>query len=86
MPPNRSPSQTLPMSAPGQRVRVVAITAGQRVAHRLAELGITQGVELCVLNDNGSSPLLVAVRDTRLALERGIAHTIRVQPEEEGWG
>lgn len=68
----------LTMVAAGQPVRVVDIMAGQRVAHRLAELGITRGVELSILQDQGS-PLLVAVRNTRLALERGIAHKIRVQ-------
>lgn len=75
-----SSTQTLTMVPTGQRVRVVDITAGQRVAHRLAELGITRGVELQLLQDTGN-PLLIAVRDTRLALERGIAHKIRVQAE-----
>lgn len=69
----------LALVAPGQRVRVVDIAAGQRVTHRLTELGIIRGAELEVLQ-SGWGPLLIAVGDTRLALERGIAHTIRVQP------
>jgi Fe2+ transport system protein FeoA len=66
----------------GQRVRVMDIAANQRVRQRLAALGITRGVDMTVLQDNGGA-LLVAVRGTRLALERRVAHQIRVQCARE---
>ncbi len=71
---------TLPLSlvVPGQRVKLVEITAGHKLRHRLTELGLTSGVELEVVQDEGG-PLLLAVHDTRLALGRGMAHKIMVQ-------
>ena len=68
----------LTMVKVGQRVKLVDITAGRRLRHRLTELGLTPGVELKVMQDKGG-PLLLAVHDTRLALGRGMAHKIIVQ-------
>lgn len=70
--------RTLTMVAPGQTVQVVEIGGGRNVVHRLAEMGIVRGAEVRVMQDCGG-PLLLAVRDTRLALGRGLAHKIRVQ-------
>jgi ferrous iron transport protein A len=70
----------LSMVSPGQRVTVVGMTAGRQTAHRLAEMGLSRGSSLHIVQNNGSS-LLVAVSDTRLALGRGLAHSIRVLPE-----
>jgi Fe2+ transport system protein FeoA len=71
----------VPLSAvkPGQRVRLVRIEAGRQAAHRLSELGLTPGVELEVLHRSGSGPLLLAVRDTRLAVGRGMADRVMVE-------
>lgn len=68
----------LTMIAPGRRVKLVQIKAGRRLRHRLTELGLTPGVGLEIVQDQGG-PLLLAVRDTRLALGRGMAHKIMVQ-------
>jgi ferrous iron transport protein A len=68
----------LTMVALGQQVRLVEIMADHQVTHRLAELGLTPGVELEVIQDAGG-PLLLAVRNTRLALRRAIASKILVE-------
>ena len=68
----------LTMITPGKRVTLVEIMAGHRVRHRLTELGLTPGVELQIVQDEGG-PLLLAVHDSRLALGRGMAHKIMVQ-------
>ncbi|OQY27659.1 MAG: hypothetical protein B6243_12770 [Anaerolineaceae bacterium 4572_5.2] len=57
---------------------LVEITAGHGARRRLTELGLTPGVELQVIQDEGG-PLLLAVHDSRLALGRGMAHKIMVQ-------
>lgn len=62
----------------GRRVKLVEIEAGCRAARRLAEMGLTPGVELEVLQDSGG-PLLLAVRGARLAIGRGIAHKVLVR-------
>ena len=61
----------------GRSVRLVQVNASKRVAHRLAELGLTPGVLLQVVQDSGG-PILLAVRDSRIALGRGIAHRLDV--------
>jgi len=71
----------VPLSAvtPGQRARLVRIEAGRHAVHRLSELGLTPGVELEVFHHNGSGPLLLAVRDTRLAVGRSVADHVMVE-------
>jgi len=72
-------SSTLPLALAGEgsRVRMVGVSGAQRIAHRLAELGLTPGAALKVLRDHGGT-LLIAVGDTRLALGAGIAHSVLV--------
>lgn len=61
----------------GQSVRLIRVNAGRRLSHRLAELGLTPGIEFSVLRDNGG-PLLISVRDSRIAIGRGMANKISV--------
>ena len=65
----------------GQPVVLVQISGGHRVAHRLAELGLTPGVQLEVLQNKGG-PILLAVRSTRLAIGRGMANKVMVRSLE----
>ena len=65
----------------GQPVVLVQISGGHHVAHRLAELGLTPGVELEVLQNKGG-PILLAVRGTRLAIGRGMANKVMVRSLE----
>ncbi len=75
MPPDAMMSLT--MAPAGQSVRLVGIDAGKRLTHRLAEMGLTPGVEMMVVQDAGG-PILLSVRDSRIALGRGVAHKLRV--------
>ena len=74
-------NQCIPLSMArcGQCVKLSDIRAGQRLRHRLTELGLSPGVEFSIVQDFGG-PLLLAVRDSRLAIGRGEAHKIMVQP------
>lgn len=68
----------------GKRVKLTEIRAGHQLTHRLAELGLTPGVELEVIQDQGG-PILLAVRNSRLALGRGMAGKIFVETiQQEG--
>ena len=73
------PPQTFPLSmtAVGETVRLVQIDAGKKLKHRLTELGLTPGVEVTIVQYNGG-PLLLAVRDSRIAIGQGAAHKLRV--------
>ena len=71
----------LTLAGAGQAVKLIQITGGGCLRRRLTELGLTPGVELKVMRDDGG-PLLLAVRDTRLALGRGMAQQIMVQGDK----
>jgi ferrous iron transport protein A len=52
--------------------------AGQALASRLATLGFTPGTELVMVQNYGWGPIIVQVRDTRIALGRGEASKIQI--------
>lgn len=63
----------------GQPLRLLAVRGDHKVVHRLAELGLTPGVSLTVVQAAGG-PLLVAVRGARIAIGRELAEQIEVAP------
>jgi ferrous iron transport protein A len=71
----------LSMVSPGEDVKLVAIYGGRRIRQRLADLGLTPGTTLRVVQADFHGPLIVAFKDdARLALGRGMAHKIMVEP------
>jgi Fe2+ transport system protein FeoA len=57
------------------------LRGGRAVQRRLAELGLTPGVTIRVLQNCGG-PLLVAIRSSRIALGKGMATKISVTQEQ----
>jgi len=71
----------LSMVTPGETVELVQIKEGKRLRKRLADLGLNVGLNIRVVQNCFSGPLIVAVKeDTRLAIGRGMAHHILVIP------
>ncbi|MGB9521755.1 MAG: FeoA family protein, partial [Anaerolineales bacterium] len=56
---------------PGERARMVGLRGGKGLVGRLTSLGFTPGVEISMVQNFGRGPLIVSVRDTRVALGRG---------------
>lgn len=73
-------AQSLPLTmvAPGERVRLLKVNAGEGLTSRLNAMGLTPGVEVTVVQDSGG-PLLLSVRDSRLAVGRGMAQKMIVE-------
>jgi ferrous iron transport protein A len=68
----------------GASVRVCELGGGKTFANRLASMGLSVGSRLQVLQNRGQGPLLVLVRDTRIALGRGEAMKILTEgPADE---
>ena len=66
---------------PGRKAKVREIVGGYCLRSRLLELGFVKGTNLCVLkNDRG--PLIVSIDGMRLALGRGVASKILIEPIE----
>jgi ferrous iron transport protein A len=56
---------------------LIKILAERKLIRRLTELGLTPEVSIEIVHDHGG-PLLLAVRDSRLALGRSMASQILV--------
>ncbi len=71
-----------PLSTAAQHeiLTVARVAAGRRATHRLTEMGLTPGVDVKIVQDNGG-PIIIAVRGSRLALGRCLAHKVMVNVE-----
>jgi len=68
----------------GEMGVVQQLNGGRGVVSRLAALGFTPDAEVRVMQNFGRGPLIVNVRDTRIALGRGEAGKIQVL-RKGGW-
>lgn len=64
----------------GEKGKVLTIKGGKGRILRLAELGIVPGEEI-ILIQKSFGPIIVRVKETNLALGRGIAQNILVEVE-----
>lgn len=70
-------AKTLRAVGAGHTVIVLAVDAPEAQRQRLESIGVLPGVELDVLADNGG-PILVALGQARVAVERALAATVIV--------
>jgi ferrous iron transport protein A len=64
----------------GNSVRIEKMQGGHSFLSRLASLGFTPGAHLKVVQNYGHGPIIVSLRDTRVALGRGEAERILTKP------
>lgn len=62
----------------GEVVQIRRLVGGRHFVSRLATLGFTPGAQLRVVQNYGRGPIIVSLRDTRVALGRGEAFRILV--------
>lgn len=62
---------------------ILSFASGRLETIRLASLGFTPGARVSMAQNFGRGPLIVTVRGTRVALGRGEAAQIFVQPHAE---
>jgi len=68
----------LAMLPQGSSVKVVRIVGGKGITRRLVEMGFIPGEKVKILHSDFSGPILVSVKDSKVALGRGIAMKIVV--------
>ena len=68
----------LAMAPVGQELELDRIQGGEAVVHRLTALGLTPGVRIRIVQDGGG-PLVLCVRESRIALGRRMALRIMVR-------
>ena len=74
-----SGSMPLAMADPGRVLTVTGINAGRGLQRRLADMGLTPGVQIRVMNGQCAGPVLIDLRGSRLGLGRGVAQKILVK-------
>jgi len=74
----------LAMASPGKLFRVIAINAGWKLQKRLADMGLTLGIQVSVVNGQYAGPVLINIRGSRLGLGHGMAQKILVKEVEDG--
>lgn len=68
----------LSMASSGEWVKVVSVKAGWGLQRRLADLGLTPGVEIQVISSGRPGQVVLNVRGSRLALGHGVSGKIMV--------
>ncbi len=69
---------SLAMVGSSRDVTLVEINAGRGLKQRLANMGLVPGTVLRVVSNGSVGPFVVAVKDTRIMLGRGMAHKMLV--------
>ncbi len=64
----------------GKQVTLSRVQVGLELTSRLTSLGLTPGVTLQVLQNHGRGPMIINVRGTHVALGRGEAEKLLVEP------
>jgi ferrous iron transport protein A len=63
----------------GAHAVVRALRGGKGFSSRVSAMGITPGANVTVVQNYGRGPMLIEVRDTRVALGRGEALKVEVE-------
>jgi ferrous iron transport protein A len=64
----------------GKEVTLTGVQVGRELTSRLTSLGLTPGVVVQVLQNHGRGPIIINVRGTHVALGRGEAEKLMVEP------
>ncbi|ADI31937.1 FeoA family protein [Staphylothermus hellenicus] len=71
---------TLDMLPVGARARIAGFTRGGGWMYRLYQMGFTPGAIIEVVANHGRGPIIVRIMGVEVAVGRGIARRILVQP------
>ena len=64
---------------PGNEVTILDINGGRGIRSKLYSMGLVPGTKLTVLNGHSAGPIMISVRDSRLAIGHGMAQKIIVR-------
>jgi len=63
----------------GNEVTILDINGGRGIRSKLYSMGLVPGTKLTVLNGNTKGPVMISIRDSRLAIGHGMAQKIIVE-------
>lgn len=76
----------LAMSPKHEKLSLLEVRGGCGLRRRLEALGFVPGAILSVISAGDCGPIIVNIKSTRLAIGRGVAHQIIVQPVQHQEG
>lgn len=69
----------LVMAGIGEEVKIVSIRAGRGLNQHLADMGLTPGTVIKIINKQGAGPMLIDFRGSRLILGFSAAQKVMVE-------
>lgn len=78
----RAPGSEIPLLAAltGQEVELGRVEGGNAFVHRLAEMGLLPGTQFRIVNRATRGPFIIAIKNCRLVLGRGMVGRLFVHP------
>ena len=70
----------LSLAGRGERVVIMAMRAGRSAQVKLTSIGLCPGDTIEIINNDNNGTLVIAHNNTRVAIGRGIAEKIMVDP------
>jgi len=64
----------------GDKVKLVSSNCGRGMRNRLTAMGLYLGCEIEVIQSSGQGPIVISVKDSRLALGHNMADKMTVSP------
>ena len=71
---------SLSMIQTGEKVEVIGIRGGFSVQQRLESMGFVPGSAIQMVSNQVDGPAIIKVKESRVALGRGLMHHIMVKP------
>jgi len=71
--------QALSEVAPGRSVSLVSIEGGRNMRAKLCHMGLVPGASFTVIKGHGGGPVILKVKETRLAIGQGMAQRMMVE-------
>ncbi len=62
----------------GQTVKVQCVHGGEEMKSRLEAMGFLPGADVSIISAHHHGPFIVKVKDSQIALGRGMSHKIQV--------
>jgi ferrous iron transport protein A len=62
----------------GQTVNIIRIDGGRGMRMRLTTLGLLPNTQVTVIHNGGSGPFVISVKNSKMALGRGVVDKIMV--------
>jgi len=78
---DKTPIQIVPLTGvpAGHIVTVLQINGGRKLKQRLTDMGCLPGEKIRILSDKQDGPILVSIKNTRIAIGRRMADSILVR-------